>query len=37
MIFRMSYVYDVKIKMLPEQWLQQEMKFLVGYNIRTSI
>ena len=25
--------YEVKIKMVQEQWLQLKMKFLLGYNM----
>ena len=26
--------YRVKIKMVQEQWLEPEMKFLLGYNMK---
>ena len=29
--------YEVKIKMLEEQWLQLKMKFLLGYNMKIVI
>ena len=29
--------YEVKIKMVQEQWLQLKMKFLLGYNMKTVI
>ena len=33
----MTYVYkkyEVKIKIVQEQWLQLKMKFLLGYNMK---
>ena len=29
--------YEVKIKMVQEQWLQLKIKFLLGYNIKIVI
>ena len=29
--------YEVKIKMVQEQWLQLEMKFLLGYSMKIII
>ena len=29
--------YEVKIKKVPEQWLQLKMKFLLGYNMKIFI
>ena len=29
--------YDVKIKMVQEQWLQLKMTFLLGYNLNIVI
>ena len=29
--------YEIKIKMVQEQWLQLKMKYLLGYNMKIVI